>query len=124
MSVDHLLKTKTEFKNLERQDKYIYRNELGRGRFQHDMAFGDFKYLARKTTSDKVSRDKAFNIAKCPKNDKHQRGITSIVYKFFKKKSLCSGVKINNEQFVEELHKPVTKKIKKRKAYSLFKGNI
>ena len=124
MSVDHLLKAKKEFKNLKKQDKSIYRSELGKARFQHDMVYGDFKYLARKTFSGKVSRDKAFNIAKCPKNDEYQGGITFMVYKFFEKKSSCSGVKINNEQLAEELHKRITKNIKKRKVYSLFKGNI
>ena len=40
--------------------KYIYRNELDKACFQHDMAYGDFKDLARKTASDKVWRDKVF----------------------------------------------------------------
>ena len=43
---------------------YIYRNELDKACFQHDMAHGDFKDLARRTASDKVLRDKAFNISK------------------------------------------------------------
>ena len=47
--------------------KYIYRNELDKACFQHDMAYGDFKGLARITASDKVLTDKAFNIAKNPK---------------------------------------------------------
>ena len=36
--------------------------------------------LARRKTSDKVLRDKAFNIAKNPKYDGYQRGLASIVY--------------------------------------------
>ena len=48
---------------------YIYKNELDKACFQHDMAYGDFKDLARRTTSDKVLRDKAFNIAKNSKHD-------------------------------------------------------
>ena len=44
--------------------KYIHKNELHKVCFQHNMACGDFKDLARKTASDKVLRDKAFNIAK------------------------------------------------------------
>ena len=48
---------------------YIYKNELDKACFQHDMAYGDFKDLARRTASDKVLRDKAFNIAKNPKCD-------------------------------------------------------
>ena len=47
------------------------------------MAFGDFKDLKRTTFSDKILRDKAFNIAKNPKYDGCQRGISSVVYKFF-----------------------------------------
>ena len=66
--------------------KYIYRNELDKACFQHDMAYGDFKDLARRTASDKVLRDKAFNIAKNPKYDGYQRGLASMVYKFFDKK--------------------------------------
>ena len=52
------------------------------------MAYGDFKDLARRRASDKVLRDKAFNIAKNPKYDGYQRGLASMVYKFFDKKSL------------------------------------
>ena len=54
---------------------YIYKNELEKACFQHDMAYGDFKDLARKTASDKVLRDKAFNIAKNSKYDGYQRGL-------------------------------------------------
>ena len=43
---------------------YIYKNELDKACFQHDMAYGDFKDLARRTVFDKVLRDKSFNIAK------------------------------------------------------------
>ena len=61
--------------------KYIYRNELDKACFQHDMTYGDFKDLARRTSSDKVLRDKASNIAKNTKYDGCQRGLASIVYK-------------------------------------------
>ena len=44
--------------------RYIYKNELDKACFQHDMAYGCFKDLARRTASDKVLRDKAFNSAK------------------------------------------------------------
>ena len=64
--------------------------------FQHDMASGDFKDLERKTASDKVLRDKAFNIAKNSKYDGYERGLGSMVYKFFDKKSTGSGI-ANNE---------------------------
>ena len=49
--------------------RYIYQNELDEACFQHHMAYRDFKYLTRKTTSDKILRDKVFNIAKTSKYD-------------------------------------------------------
>ena len=61
---------------------YIYKNELDKACFQHDMAYGDFKDLERRTASDKILRVKAFNIAKNPKYDGYQRGLASIVDKF------------------------------------------
>ena len=51
------------------------------------MVYGDFKDLTRRTASDKVLRDKAFNIDKNPRYDGHQKGLASIVYKFLHKKS-------------------------------------
>ena len=57
-----------KFKETEDRS-YIYKNELDKACFQHDMAYGDFKDLAKRTASDKILRDKAFNIAKNPKYD-------------------------------------------------------
>ena len=85
------------------------------------MAYGDFKDLARKTASDKILRDKAFNIAKNPKYDGYQRGLASMVYKFFDKKSKGSGVNI---PLTEELNKPIIRKFKKGKVDSGFRDNI
>ena len=68
--------------------RYNYENELDKACFQHDMAYGDFKDLAKRTTSGKVLRDKAFSIAKNPKYDGYKKGLASMVYKFFDKKSL------------------------------------
>ena len=51
------------------------------------MAYGDFKDFARRPASDKILRDQAFNIAKNPKYGEYQRGLASMVYKFFDKKS-------------------------------------
>ena len=48
---------------------YVYKNELDKACFQHDMAYGDFKDIKRRTASDKILRDKAFNIAENPKYD-------------------------------------------------------
>ena len=56
------------------------------------MAYGDIKDLKRRTFSDKVLRDKAFNIGKNSKYDGYQTGLASMVYKFFDKKSTGSGV--------------------------------
>ena len=57
------------------------------------MAYGDFKDIKRRTASDKILRDKAFNIAKNPKYDGYQRGLASMFYKFFDKKSTSSDIK-------------------------------
>ena len=83
--------------------RHIYRNELDKACFQHDKAYGDFKYLARRTGSDKVLRDEALNTAKNPWYDGYQRGLVSMVYEFFDKKSallidkFTSGTGVNNE---------------------------
>ena len=92
---------------------YIYKNELDKACFQHDMAYGDFKDLIRRTASDKILGDKALNIAKNPKYDGHQRGLASMVYKCFDKKATGKDVNIPldfNEQLAEELHKPIIRK--------------
>ena len=62
---------------------YIYQNELGKACFQRDMAYGDFKDLQRRTVSDEILYDKAFDIAKYLKDDGCQRGATSMIYIFF-----------------------------------------
>ena len=83
---------------------YIYKNELDKACFKHDMAYRDFKDLKRRTFSHKILRDKAFNIAKNLKYDGYQQGIASMVYKFFDKnfasltdKSVTGGGVANNE---------------------------
>ena len=89
------------------------------------------KDLTRRTASDKILRDKLFNIAKNPKHDGCQRGIASTVYKSFDKKSTSladkspsrSGIEnenISNKEIAEELHKPIIKKFKKRKVHLSF----
>ena len=135
-----------------RDTNYIYKNELDKAYFQHDMAYGDFKDLAKRTTSDKVLKYKAFNVAKNPKYDGYQRGLASMLYKFlfnvaknpkydgyqrglasmlykfFDKKSSSSGIANNkikqNMQLAEELHKPIIGNFKKRTVYSGFRDNI
>ena len=99
------------------------------------MASGDFKDLTRRTVSDKVLRDKAFNIAKNPKYDGYQRGLASIIYKSFDKKISGSAATLTNKSTVknenmynknlaEELLKPTIRKFEKRKGHSLFIDNI
>ena len=81
------------------------------------MAHGDFKDLPRRTASDKVLRDKRFDVAKSQKYDGYQRGLASVVYKFFDKKSLGSGIAmLQNKQLAEELHKPIIRRFKKKKS--------
>ena len=106
---------------------YIYQNESDKACFQHDMAYGDLKDLTRRTVSDKILRDKVFNIAKNPKYDRYQRGLASMVYKFFDKKASGSGIKnesISDKELAEELYKPIIRKITQGKVYSFFTDNI
>ena len=107
------------------------------------MGYGDFKDLTRRTASEKILRDKAFNIAKNPKYDGYQRGLASMVYKFFDKKpaslarsktlatrdksasgGAIKNANMSNKELAEELPKPTTKKFNKRKVHSFFIDNI
>ena len=75
--------------------------------------------------SEKVLRDLKFKIANDPKYDRYQRGLASMVYKFFDKKSSGGGItNESNYQLADELHKPIIKKVEKRKVYSSFRDNI
>ena len=86
---------RTFTKNKERIEKfkrtgdsrYIYQKERDNACFQHDMVYGDFKDVTRRTASDKILHVKAFNIAENSKYDGYQRGLVSMVYKLFDKKS-------------------------------------
>ena len=112
MLVDHLQKKKERIQKFKEtgDTSYIYKNELDKACFQHDMSYGDFKDLARRAASDKVLRDKVLNIAKNPKYD----GLASMVYKFFDKKSKGSDMAVNiglkklletlkKERFIQDL---------------------
>ena len=104
---------------------FIYRNDLDKACFQNDMAYGESKDLVRRTESEKFLRDKAFKIASNPKYDGYQRGLASMVYKFFDKKSSGSGVATeSNYQLVNELPRQIIRKFKRRKVYSSFRDNI
>ena len=107
--------------------RYSHENELDKACFQHDMTYGDFKDLNRRTFAYKVLQDKPFNIAKDPKYGGYQRVRASIVYQSFDKKTSGSGIKsenIPNKELTEELHKPIIRNFNKRKVQSSFIGNI
>ena len=115
---------------------FIYKNKAC---FQHDMAYGDFNDLVKRTQLDKVLKDKAFKIRSDPKYEGFQKGLASMVYKFFDKKSTSlnkskgrgiiasianKSANEPNYQLANELHKPTIKNFKKRKVYSFFIDNI
>ena len=76
MLLDHLQKTKKGNKNLKKQEVHdiLIKKEPDKAYFQHDMGYRDFKDLTRRTASNKILHDKAFNIAKNPKYVGYQRG--------------------------------------------------
>ena len=83
---------------------FIYKNELDKACFEHDMAYGKSKGLIKRTQSDKLLRDKAFKITSDPKFDGYQRGLASMVYKFIDKKlSGSSTAKEPNYQLANEM---------------------
>ena len=111
--------------------RYIYRNELDKACFQHNSAYADHKDLINRTKSDKVLRDKASDIASNSEYNGYQRGLASMVYKFFDEKSTGSGfkklkntTKPSSSILPDELHKPIIRKINKTKVYSQVKDNI
>ena len=73
--------------------RYIYQNKQDKACLQHDMDYGGFKDLPKRTASAKLLHDKAFNIAKNPKNNRYQRAFASMVYKLFDKKYALLGDK-------------------------------
>ena len=100
---------------------FIYKNELDKACFQHDMAYGKSKDLIKRTQSDKVFKDKAFKIASDPNYDGYQRGLTSMVYKVFDKKSSGSGIANEpNYQLANELHKPIIRNFFLKKRLFIF----
>ena len=111
--------------------RYICRKELDKTCFQHDFAYADHKDLINRTEADKVLKDKAYDIASNPKYDGYQRGLASMVYKFFDKKSTGSGFKTvknttkpSSSISADERHKPIIRKFDKRKSYSQFQDNV
>ena len=115
--MEHSLKIRRNKKFKEKEDsRSIDQNQIDKACFQHYMAYEKFKDINRRTAADKVLRDKAFNIAENPKYDGYQRGLASMVYKFFDKKTFGGTVKneiISNKELAEELHKPIIKILRK-----------
>ena len=116
-------------KNKERIEKFIqtgntdfiYKNELDKACFQHDMAYGKSKDLVKRTQSDKVLKDKAFKIATNLNYDGYQTGLALMVYKFVDEKSKGSGiVNESNYQLANELHKPIIGKFIRTRSLFIF----
>ena len=116
--------------------KHLCRNELDKAYFAHDAAYSESKDLSKRTISDKVLKDRAYEIGRNPGYRMimdikgYQSALVSMVYKFFDEKT-GSGVRATskaglsvNKQLAEELHKPVPKKFKRRKVYVRFKDNV
>ena len=76
--------------------QYIYQHKQDK----YNMAYGDFKDFARGTVSDKILHEKALITAKTLKNDTYQRGLASMIYRFFDKNP--SGSTIKNENMSDQ----------------------
>ena len=119
--------------------RIFYRNELDKACFKHDAAYTKYKDVTNRLISDRKLKNSAYDIASNPKYDGYQRGLASMVYKFFGSKvapldkktmsgkgkakhtakpSSLERIKEVNKILAEELHKPVIKKFTKRKVYS------
>ena len=106
---------------------YIYKNDLNKDCFQHDLAYRKYKDLNKRTKSSEVLRDKGYEIASNPKYDGSQRGSASIVFQGSGVTTLGNKFAIKSmpsQQLANELHKPFIKKFKRRSVYSSFKDNI
>ena len=101
---------------------HILKNKLTTACFQHDSAYAKYKDRLNRKKSDVVLTNKALEIVMNPRINRYQRGLTSMVYKFFDKRT--KGYGLNNEILAEELHKPIIKNFKRREVYSSFKDNI
>ena len=90
--------------------RYNYQSQVAKACFQHDMAYGDFKGLK---VLIKYYEIKAFNIAKNPNYNRYQRGLASMVYNFFDKKTSGGAIKketMANEELTKELSQPIIRK--------------
>ena len=98
--------------------EYIYKHGLEKACFQHNMAYGKYKDLNKRTQSDKILREKAFEIASIPKHDQYPKRLASMVYTFFDKKYAGAGIKsMSKQQLANKLHQLII-------VYFMFKDNI
>ena len=103
----------------------LYKNKLDKACFKHDAAYAKYKDVENRLISDQKLKNSAYDIASNPEYDGYQRGLASMVYKFFDKESMGSGIARDSFSILaDELHKPVIKKFNKRKVYLQFKDNI
>ena len=109
----------------------MYRNALDKACFKHDAAYAKYKDVENRLIADDKLKNSAYDITSNPEYDGYQRGLASMVYKFFNSKVATrnktisgKGTKEVNKIFAEEMHKPVIRKFNKRKVYSQFKDNI
>ena len=108
---------------------HILKNRLDAACFQHDSTYAKYKDRLNRRRSVIVLKNEALKIATDPRFNGYQRGLASMVYKFFNERTKGSGINLqanslNNEILAEELHKPIIKNFKRRKVYSSFKDNI
>ena len=102
----------------------IYKNELDKVCFQHDMVY-KYKYLKGRAQFDIVLKNKAYKIATNPRVGGFQRALASMIWKFFNERSrIVLGSGIANKKLADELQKSIIKKFERRKVYSSFKDNI
>ena len=120
-------KKRTDMLMKDGRFSHILKNRLDAVCFQHDSAYAKYKDRLNRKQSDIVLKNKALKIATDPRVNGYQRGLASMVYKFFNERTKSINLQansLNNEVLAEELHKPIIKNFKRRKVYSSFKNNI
>ena len=106
---------------------YIFKKEMDEACFAHYAAYSDSKDLGKETISDKILKDRAYEIPINSKYNGYQRELTSMGYKIFDKKTGSGAIATSkattslNVELTQELHTP---KFKRRKTCAKFKGNI
>ena len=117
MFVDHFTKNKEKLQKLKKAGDlwYIYQNKLDKTCFSHDLVYGDFKNLPKRTAFDNLSRDKAYNITNISKYGEYQRGLISMVYTFSRKIISVDAVEkgnMSNQKLTENYTNPLFEKRK------------